>query len=708
MDEKNTAKPFASFRNSATFPASDMSHRPFLPILSILFLCGASLASAKAPKAPTDLKVKPLGVNSFKLTWKDNSTDETGWEFRLALKGTAPQRYGTLIGKNLVISKADGTTTYLITTNELPGKELVFQVAAYNGVTGLEKISEPTSIVAAKAFSKNTFEAPTLKVSTIDDSQKIRVVLRDHATSENFYSLEYKPTASKKWEQYGSLPIGSSKLPLSIPPGKSYSFRARAVKMYGGVMKATAYSNVVVTKIKPFQAPSDFIAIAESDGAFSFKWKDRSMIEGGFELQKKTGTGDFVSVGTVSANQTSTTPVTGFDLNTVHQFRIRAFREVEVGTKKKTVYSPFSNIVSIKSTKGISSSLNPPIVVGGQFLYQIQTSGVAPSSIIVTGLPTGLVYDSTRKTITGTLANAGTYNVTITANYSDGSTSVRTLVIKTIGKAPIAAQSFAAVSVSASTSKTVSLTDKFSDPDTLSAARVETNLGTFDIILFPTATPRTVDNFLNYVDAGEYDNSFFHRSPLDFVVQGGGYKHTQAAGFSRVTTFDAVVNEPGLSNVRATVAMAKLGGQPDSATSQFFVNVSDNSANLDAQNEGFTVFGRVPVAGMKVLDAINDLPKGNYNVPIGTGLESLGDVPVNDVTAPAVLNPARLVKISSVGPAPILSYKVVSANPAVATASLAGTNITIRGVKTGKTTVKVTATDLDGLTVTQNIAVTVP
>lgn len=685
-----------------------MNRRNFLPALSFLFLCGASIASAKAPKAPTDLKVTPIGANFFKLEWKDNSTDEAGWEIRLALKGTQPQRFLPLgTGSNMA---STGTISQLIQTNELPGKELVFQVAAYNGVAPKEKFSKPTAIVTAKALS-GIFDAPTkLKVKTIDDGQ-VRLKWKDHANSEVGYMLEYKKASKKKWKSLGDVVVGN---PYKVTanellPGTRYSFRVRAYKTYNGSpLKFTGYSNEATVKTKPFQAPSDLAVVAERDGAFSFKWKDLSSLEGGFEIQKKTGNGDFIPLeNTFAANQTATGQVTGFDLDTIHQFRIRAYREV--GTKKKKVYSGFSNIVTIKSTNGISSNLNPPIVVGSQFLYQIQaSSGADPSSITVSGLPAGLVYNSTRRTITGKLTSAGTYNVSITAHYSDGSTSERTLVIKTIGKAPIVTQAFDAVSVSASTTKTISLTDKFSDPDTLSAARVATNLGTFDIILFPTATPRTVYNFLDYVDAGEYDNSFFHRSVLDFVVQGGGYKHTPAAGFTRVTTFAAVVNEPGLSNVRGTVAMAKLGGQPDSATSQFFVNLADNSANLDAQNEGFTVFGRVPAAGMAVLDAINDLPRGNYKIPIGSGEDSLQDVPVNDATASTVLNPAKLVKISSVGPAPILSYKVESAKPSVATASLVGTGIRITGVATGTTTIKVTATDLDGQSVTQNIAVTVP
>ena len=153
--------------------------------------------------------------------------------------------------------------------------------------------------------------------------------------------------------------------------------------------------------------------------------------------------------------------------------------------------------------------------------------------------------------------------------------------------------------------------------------------------------------------------------------------------------------------------MAKLSGLPDSASSEWFVNVKDNSANLDFQNSGFTVFGRVPTKGMIVVDKIRDLPVGDYDVTIGADTQFLEDLPVDAPSAPATLNPAKLVKVLSSGPAPILTYEVISSNPAIATATLSGTNITITGVTVGTVTIQVKAIDLDGNSVIQNFSVTV-
>lgn len=137
----------------------------------------------------------------------------------------------------------------------------------------------------------------------------------------------------------------------------------------------------------------------------------------------------------------------------------------------------------------------------------------------------------------------------------------------------------------------------------------DTSLGRFQVELFDSVTPITVSNFLQYVDAGRYVDSFVHRDVPGFVIQGGGYTYaSDQIGVARVPAFAPITNEPVLSNVRGTLAIAKLGGDPNSATSQWFINLSNNSANLDIQNGGFTVFGQVVGSGMQVVDAIAATP----------------------------------------------------------------------------------------------------
>lgn len=149
--------------------------------------------------------------------------------------------------------------------------------------------------------------------------------------------------------------------------------------------------------------------------------------------------------------------------------------------------------------------------------------------------------------------------------------------------------------------------------------RISTVYGDFSVELFEQQAPATVDNFLGYVNRGDYRRSFIHRVESDFVIQGGGYRFipgcpdgVRPCGPVEIPQQDPVQNEPGISNTRGTVAMAKLPGDPDSATSQWFVNLEDNSEELDTQNEGYTVFGEVLGDGMDVVDRISE--EDTYNL----------------------------------------------------------------------------------------------
>ena len=193
--------------------------------------------------------------------------------------------------------------------------------------------------------------------------------------------------------------------------------------------------------------------------------------------------------------------------------------------------------------------------------------------------------------------------------------------------------------------------------------RMQTDLGSVVIELFDTAAPKTVENFLNYVNAGDYDGTFIHRSDPGFVLQMGGYIFDPAQGdffaegTSHIPTDPPVINEFGMSNVRGTIAMAKLGGDPNSATSEFFFNLADNSENLDNQNGGFTVFAQV-ISGQDVIDTIAEEQRCSsyfiFNSGQCNGIISFDNTPLlNMIATPTeFLNPVapqNLVKIISIG-----------------------------------------------------------
>lgn len=155
-------------------------------------------------------------------------------------------------------------------------------------------------------------------------------------------------------------------------------------------------------------------------------------------------------------------------------------------------------------------------------------------------------------------------------------------------------------------------------------ARMITTGGTIYLRLFVDETPLTAQNFMDYADAGAWDGTFFHRSAEDFVIQGGGFRDSD---FGAIPQNDPVRNEPGISNLRGTIAVAKLGNQPDSGTNQWFFNLGDNSGNLDSQNGGFTVFGEV--LGPDDLAVIDDIASLAIVDASGQG-SAFGEVPVLD------------------------------------------------------------------------------
>lgn len=137
------------------------------------------------------------------------------------------------------------------------------------------------------------------------------------------------------------------------------------------------------------------------------------------------------------------------------------------------------------------------------------------------------------------------------------------------------------------------LTTPFTFNPNHTLVELQTTLGNIRIELFDDITPQTVANFLFLVNNNRYDGSFFHRHATNFVIQGGGYSYTAEDGLADVEDNGTVDNEFNRSNLARTLAMAKVGGDPDSATSEFFFNLSNNASNLDNQNGGFTVFAQV-------------------------------------------------------------------------------------------------------------------
>jgi peptidyl-prolyl cis-trans isomerase A (cyclophilin A) len=192
---------------------------------------------------------------------------------------------------------------------------------------------------------------------------------------------------------------------------------------------------------------------------------------------------------------------------------------------------------------------------------------------------------------------------------------------------------------------------------------IRTSLGIVEVNLFDNTTPETVANFLSYTNSGSYADSVVHRSVSNFIIQGGGFTYTgpvavNSFSLDSLPTGTPITNDPKLSNLRGTIAMAKTS-DPDSATSQWFINLSNNSSSLDVVSNagGFTVFGQVVGDGMQVIDAIAALTRFN-------GGSAFSELPIRDYTQTDVDNDVAITDENLV----IISDIVIT-NPAVDTAA---------------------------------------
>jgi cyclophilin family peptidyl-prolyl cis-trans isomerase len=271
--------------------------------------------------------------------------------------------------------------------------------------------------------------------------------------------------------------------------------------------------------------------------------------------------------------------------------------------------------------------------------------------------------------------------------------------------------------------RSIDLTTAFADPDASNAVQLSVSLptgtGNFTIALDGQHKPITVGNFLNYVNSGRYfvtdptthtlASSFIHRSVPGFVVQGGGFigtvdpAHPTNVRPTAVTAFPPIQNEPGISNRKGTVAMAKIAGDPNSATSQWFVNLVDNGgppSNLDTQNGGFSVFGHVTGTGMTTVNAIAAVPIFNFAAPFDS-------LPLRNYTASNPIKVANLVSINSITPIPPLIFGATSDNVTVATVAISGKNLLVTAVQPGTAHITARTADLDGAMTSQTFTVTV-
>ena len=457
----------------------------------------------------------------------------------------------------------------------------------------------------------------------------------------------------------------------------------------------------VTINAAPPAAPGNFTGISLKPRAVLFTWQDNSEDEDGFEFFiDQDNNGIWISIGVTAPDITSIS-LSGFPVGITTGVRINA-----VNTDGA---SEFSETYLARLFDASLTVENPclRVNIGDEVNVPVNLTGFDQPGVIARPLPEGLSYDPAARSISGTVTSSGYFQSTITAT-ENGNQRKASIGIAVID-APQIINPLAITGFIGSQAEEIDLLNVFNDPDTESTVLIETSLGDVPVTLFDTAAPATAANFKAYMDDGDWDNSIVHRAIPGFIVQAGGYAPGENGDFLSIPDNPPVINEYSdlRPNACGTLSMAKVGGLPDSATNEWFVNLADNAQNLDFQNGGFTSFARVLGNGIEILTAIAGLPRGNYAVTVDGIHRTFNDWPLLQTSDNSPL-PSELVMIKKIAPVTPMSFELISnSRPAVAGVTISGSSLALtHGAVAGETTVTVAATDLDGARTDHSFTVT--
>jgi len=465
-------------------------------------------------------------------------------------------------------------------------------------------------------------------------------------------------------------------------------------------------------------APSEVVAYAPNQHRVHLAWKDNADDETRYWVDRwNPATSTWIELGDLPPNAEVFRAAAPSTAEQTVRYRVAAFRtglsagalnwvEAEVLKPQGDLDLLFSQTREIP--EGYEGRANFP------FAAQIEVHNGSPDRFLAREHPAWLALDEASGVLSGTPPAPGVYRFFVGVAFDDEGEErffeqVRFLRVLPAPSIPeVANPGFTLPPQGTGVSGFVDLTGLFHDPARPKGAWFNTASGSFVVALYDSATPKSVDNFLGYVARRDYDNTWLHRSDPGFVVQGGGFgplsTTSTATQWRGVPKQANLPNEPGISNRRGTISMAKAGGNPDSAGSEWFISTgAGNPGILDAQNGGFTAFGEVVGApGMAVADALNSLSRlPSLNVTVGGTPRTFYDVP---------LTPGgNLVEIFSLREVPPVAIRLLSNDqPGVLSASMAGMYLflTSSGAP-GTVNLLLEGRNLDGNTVTFPLAVTI-
>jgi cyclophilin family peptidyl-prolyl cis-trans isomerase len=532
----------------------------------------------------------------------------------------------------------------------------------------------------------------------------VAIQWKDNSTGETQWIIRY---SSDNGANYTILPAIASTTKTSTPTvtyvwtgaltNRTYLFKIQA---YDGT-----YGNMSIPSAAITTSPMSLVATPNPCEAVNLNWQpvDNATTYkiyyrvGGTTTDLLLSTEDFFVTSYQVPSELTKSGIT-------YQFVIEPFiGNIKIGTSNRLIYS----VDGMTSKRGISGA------PGAAFVHSFThvTSSTVQTRLL-TGVPAGLSFNSSTGNLTGNFPALGIYTLNYTIIFTSGCnlTQVFTIRVRPAGGAPVVTNSIPNWVATVGSTRNTPLDGVFRDPDADSAVRMTTTAGVMNVLLYDNSTPATVTNFMNYANAGLYNDVAFHRSvttPVSLLETGGyrgvGTSTATATQFNRVVADSPVANEYGISNIKGTLAMVTTGEDPNSATSAFAINMGDNRATLDYANGGSTVFGRLTTPTLAVATTIQTYKKNTYNLLLdgSTTTTQFLNFPLASSTVLKTMDQSKLIKITAIAPIPTLSYAVTgNTNPAVASASIVAGELRLVSLTRGTTTITVTATDLDNVTKT--------
>ena len=445
--------------------------------------------------------------------------------------------------------------------------------------------------------------------------------------------------------------------------------------------------------------PENIEAEAPWFGKMIIRWSDDTLDEEGYYFQYRSAPQtEWITLSTLDSSLREL-QLDGGSPTQEYEFRILSFNNDEVVA---------SQLAKVIMPDRFLNSTFANLKYGTPFVFEMRANNISNSGNITyeaSPLPNGLSLDQNSGIISGSAEEDGFFEVLLKATYespeSVPSIAKLALRIPPQPSAPELINSIPLQELSLSEDTlTLNLGDFFIDPDTRKAIRIKTNKGEMVFSLFDKATPIPVENFLDYVRTETYTNNIFHRSVTANslkIIQSGSFSISENKLSSNITS-NPIVNEPGIANERGTIAYARTSN-PDSATSGWYINSGD-SPGLDV-GDSYTVFGRATQKSLLIIDSIQQMSTGSYNLNINGQTASLDDFPTNDGLEPNISTKENIVIVENIKIIQPLNYEIISVTDSnIARLSITSdednSELIINPLEVGTTKVKIQSTDIDG------------